>query len=244
MASTEELLAKQKNKFSRLSKASSTPQTPTIQTEQIQLERGGATRPWQEHLPQYQKPSEESKTKEVVSASKETILQKGVLNSLATCEQDVSNALATEIFLTEELQVKTKKHSLAARKQDVSSSLAKDALKGKRLVSNPLAISKRAISLQVAVEHLETLGGKEKQLLLFIFKQCQLGESLESGSIPTKELQQSLEVNANHLRNLIFRLSKKGLVHAFSSHTSRLGFRKFRMQVKIYQKLSDSLATR
>ena len=229
MASTEELLAKQKNKFSRLSKVSSTPQTPAIQTEQIQLERGGATRPWQEHLPQYQKPSEESKTKEVVSASEETILQKGVLNPLATREQDVSNTLAKEIFLGEELQIQTKKHSLAARKQDVS---------------NSLATSEGATSSQAAIKHLETLGGKEKQLLLLIFKQCQLGESPESGFIPTKELQQSLGVNANRLRNLIFRLSKKGLVHAFSSHTSRLGFRKFRMQVEIYQKLSSSLAAR
>ena len=132
----------------------------------------------------------------------------------------------------------------------MSKTLATRLLTREQHVSSTLAARERDVSSTLALKSLETLAGKEKNLLLYVLYQCQFLGNSESSFITSEDLQKEVGVDANRLRNLIYRLSDKGLLMVPDFSTSRSGHRKFVIPKAVYQKLcsvshvSKTLATR
>lgn len=146
---------------------------------------------------------------------------------------------------------------LAMREQTVSPGFPK-SVSTKDSVSNayaealaePLAMREQTVSNAYAEKDFEALVGKEKKLLFFVFKKCQILGALETSLITTEELRQLLEVSSERLRNVIYRLSQKGFLEVTTVKNGRSGWRKFQLRRELFQKLcfdpsvSNSLAMR
>ena len=151
-------------------------------------------------------------------------------NTLANREQTVSKALAN--------REQTVSKPLANREQTVSKPLAEP-------LAEPLANREQSVSKPLAnaqktrgTEAIEILVGNEKTLLTFLFQKCQAIGSLESMAITTQELKNLLKINAEHLRNLIYRIVKKGIIEINTLKKGRAGWRKFRFTKETFQYLS------
>lgn len=153
--------------------------------------------------------------------------QQTVSNTLANREQTVSNMLGK------------KQNNL----DSVSNALAE-------ALAQPLAKCEQSVSKPLADHSLESLVGKERQLLLFLFDKCKTNGSLETPIITSEELRISLKIKANHIRNLVFRLANKGFLTVKEIKNGRAGWRKFTFSKDIYQSLilddsvSNTLAKR
>lgn len=164
--------------------------------------------------------------------------------SLAMREQRVSDALAK----SEQGSVKNKESvskPLAMREQktnqkseSVSKPLAQPLAialaEREQTVSKPLA----NVSKIKNTGAIETLVGNERVLLNFLFQKCKLIGSLESPTITTDELRNLLKIKAEHLRNLIYRLSNKGVIEISKLKNGRAGWRKFQFSKETFQYLS------
>jgi hypothetical protein len=155
---------------------------------------------------------------------------------LAKREQSVSKALA---------------EPLAKREQSVSKALDKNDQKKKsvsKALAEPLAevLAKREQSVSKALANvtLDEIVGKEKELLLLLFNKCKIHGSLETPIITSSELRTSLNITAEHVRNLIFRLIKKGFLNVKDIKNGRAGWRKFILSKDTYQNLilNDSVS--
>lgn len=130
---------------------------------------------------------------------------------------------------------------LAIQEQPVSKSLANQ----QQLVSKPLADSKQIVSNTLAkplanIEEIQfadlrNFSKKERDLLLLIFLQCQAACSLISPPISTEEIRNTLNISAERVRNLVFRISKKGGIKVTQHKSGQSAYRVFELPKSLYQ---------
>ena len=95
-----------------------------------------------------------------------------------------------------------------------------------------------------------SLSGHEKKLLRYIFKQCQASANLETNFLSSNDISNYLQINTTHLRNLIYRLSKKTLITVTFFQKNKSGLRRFLINKEAFEKLNydenimNTLATR
>lgn len=106
-------------------------------------------------------------------------------------------------------------------------------------LESPLSNHEQSVS-ETIINNLDLLTGKERELIIFLFKKCQITASLETPAITTDELRSYLRITAEHLRNIIYRLSNKGkgLLVVTSLKNGRAGWRKFYISNELFQKIS------
>jgi len=161
---------------------------------------------------------------------------------LAMREQTVSNASLKPLAMRE--QTVSSRDTIDVFEKDSVSNAYAEAL------AEPLAMREQTVSNAYADVDFESLVGKEKKLLSFVFKKCQPLGALETPLVTTEELRQLLEVSSERLRNVIYRLSQKGLLEVIAVKNGRSGWRKFRLTKELFQKLcfdpsvSNTLAMR
>lgn len=144
-------------------------------------------------------------------------------NSFNIIQNDKNKTVSNALAISEQCVSKT----LAMREQCVSNALAK-----------PLAMREQCVSKILDENEVDKIVGKERNLLFYIFKKCQSIGSIETNLITTDELVKVLKIKAEHLRNLIFRLSKKSLLEISDYKNGRSGWRKFKLSKDLFQKLS------
>ena len=93
-------------------------------------------------------------------------------------------------------------------------------------------------SEEASDDGIDEIIGKERILLFYVFKKCQSLRALETPAITTEELITLLNVSSGHLRNIIFRLTKKFLLKVSEFKVGRVGWRKFKISEEIFRMLS------
>jgi hypothetical protein len=157
-------------------------------------------------------------------------------------EHSVSNASPKPLAMREHSVSNIKSSGLGSN-ECVSNAYAE-------ALAEPLAMREHSVSNALAENAFEALIGKEKKLLCFIFNRCQLLGALETDLITTEEIRQLLEISSERLRNVIYRLSQKGLLEVSITKNGRSGWRKFRLKRELFQRLylshsvSNALAVR
>jgi len=233
MPSIEEILEKKKSQVQKLKQSQ---QEPTITPIKKKIARSGATRPWQENLEKYQ--SQETKdSKSNLTSLVGTLEKDHTLEPLAMREQTVSITAAEPLAIREQTVSNIESDSVS-KKDSVSNAYAE-------ALAEPLAMREQTVSNAYAKSDFESLVGKEKKLLFFVFKKCQLLGALETSPITTEELRQLLEVSAERLRNVIFRLSQKDFLEVTSVKNGRSGWRKFKINKELFQRfcLDESVSS-
>jgi hypothetical protein len=159
----------------------------------------------------------------------ELVETKTVSKALANREQSVSKESPKPLASSEQTVSTNKEEKLIAI-DTVSKALAQP-------LAIVLANSEQSVSEALA-NSIDEIVGKEKKLLIFIFTRCQLEGSCETSIITTEEIRKTLEIKANHLRNLIFRLTKKGFIQVSGIKNGRSGWRKFKMPKDVFRNMS------
>jgi hypothetical protein len=164
--------------------------------------------------------------------------EKSVSNALAIREQVVSNALAMR-----EQSVSKKEDIKQEKFYSMSKALAEP-------LADALAKREQSVSKDPKEAQTDFVVGNERMLLSYLFKKCQSIGSLETNAITTDELTKLLKIKPEHIRNLVFRLTKKELIKISKIKNGRAGWRKFMLSKDIFQQLilaeniSSSLAKR
>lgn len=156
--------------------------------------------------------------------------------------ENEQNSSSTEESLAKQKQYVS--NTTDDREQIPSNTLAINNIK-KQTVSNetaqslaiPLADHEQSVS-KILENQLDYLTGKERKLVNYLFKKCQTSASLETSPITTDELKNFLLISSDHLRNLIFRVSKKNIITIKSLKNGRYGWRKFELNKDIFQQMS------
>jgi len=155
---------------------------------------------------------------------KAVIVQKEVGEPLANHKQSVSEPLA--------IREQTVSIPLAVSEQPVSHSLSK-----------PLANSLVKIE-EIQFADLRDFSNKERDLLTLIFWQCHQNCSLLSPPISTEEIRHTLKISAERVRNLIFRITKKGGVRVTQHKSGQSAYRVFELPKSLYQWMIDQQTNR
>jgi hypothetical protein len=152
-------------------------------------------------------------------------------NASLNREQIVSNTLETQTQNHEQ----SVSDALVLKNTKIESAINTSS----ETLANALEIQKQSVS-NIIINNLDLLTGKERELIIFIFKKCQISASLETPAITTDELRSYLNVTAEHLRNIVYRLSNKGkgLLTVASLKNGKAGWRKFSISNELFQKLS------
>ncbi len=153
------------------------------------------------------------------------ISDKNINDASVIREQIVSDPLA--------IQQQAVSTPLPLSELPVSVSLAYD----KQTVSNPVAIP-LAINNPLDIDW-NVFSAKEKDLLKLIFEQCSNNCSLISPAISTEEIRNALNISPERVRNLIFRIVKKGGVTIKQHKSGQNAFRKFELSKSLYQAIID-----
>ena len=148
---------------------------------------------------------------------------------LAVRDQSVSNGAAKPLAMSD--------HSAIKALAELSRPTESVSIPSPNTLAEPLAMSDHSAIKALAVVDLDSLVGKEKALLLFVFKKCQSLGSRETSLITTEELRESLSVSAERLRNLIFRLCQKKALTVSQVKNGRSGWRKFLLSSELFQQL-------
>jgi len=180
--------------------------------------RGKGIRPWND--------SSVVRPEEVIKA-----------NILTKREQNVSKTLV----LREQkhiLESESVSNELAVHEQCVSNTLAKplaDSLTMREQIASVALANTKTLE---STEIVESMVGNERALLNFLFYKCKLIGALETHIITTEELKNVLKIKAEHLRNLIYRMSNKNVIEVSKVKNGKAGWRKFKFSKEIFQHLS------
>ena len=82
-----------------------------------------------------------------------------------------------------------------------------------------------------------TLVGKEKLLLIMIYKSCARNGSLISEPITLEAIRDNLNITSSRSKGVIRRLAEKGITHRVESKTGRGGWIKFGLIDQVYKEL-------
>ena len=153
-------------------------------------------------------------------------VSKALAEPLAMREQSVSKSLAMRE------QSVSKEESIKQEKFDaVSKALAEP-------LADALAKREQSVSKNFNEAQTDLIVGNERMLISYLFKKCQSIGSLETSAITTDELIKLLKIKPEHIRNLIFRLTKKELIKISKIKNGRAGWRKFMLSKDTFQQLS------
>ena len=155
---------------------------------------------------------------------KDEPVQKEINEPLANHNQTVSEPLA--------IREQTVSISLSVSEQPVSYSLSK-----------PLANSLAEIE-EIQFSDLRDFSNKERDLLTLIFWQCHQNCSLLSPPISTEEIRHTLKISPERVRNLIFRITKKGGVRVTQHKSGQNAYRVFELPKSLYQWMIDQQTSR
>jgi DNA-binding transcriptional regulator GbsR (MarR family) len=159
-----------------------------------------------------------------IKKEQKPIVQKEVSEPLANYNQSVSEPLA--------ISEHSVSNPLTVSKQPVSHSLSK-----------PLANSIKKIE-EIQFSDLRDFSNKERDLLTLIFWQCHQNCSLLSPPISTEEIRHTLKISAERVRNLIFRITKKGGVRVTQHKSGQSAYRVFELPKSLYQWMINQQANR
>jgi hypothetical protein len=182
-------------------------------------------------LPGY---SNDQKSNSSFNEPTEKIIKDIVLDKIESVRKKQENS----VYLIQGDENKTVSKPLAISEQTVSKPLAKREQSVSKALAKPLAMREQTVSKVFSENEVDKIVGKERYLLFYIFKKCQSIGSIETNLITTEELAKVLKIKAEHLRNLIFRLSKKSLLEISDCKNGRSGWRKFKLSKDLFQKLS------
>jgi len=160
--------------------------------------------------------------------------------SLRESEQSVSQSLAHRehtVSKTLALSEQSVSQPLADSMQDVSKPLAYALANGEHTVSTKLANHEKLKNNKTVLDNLDTATGKEEKLLFYLFENCRNNGSLVTKKLSSEKLQSLLMVNATRLRNIIYRLSTKGLITVDTIKNGMNAWRIFRFSEEVFQKL-------
>ena len=149
---------------------------------------------------------------------------------------------------------KVSEEPLPIRDQSVSEPLADR----EPMVSIPLAVSEQPVSHslseplaiplakreEIQFADLRDFSHKERDLLTLIFWQCHNNCSLLSPPISTEEIRHTLKVSAERVRNLIFRITKKGGIKVTQHKSGQSAYRVFELPKSLYQWMIDQQTNR
>ncbi|MBA2650362.1 MAG: hypothetical protein H0U75_12370 [Legionella sp.] len=117
------------------------------------------------------------------------------------------------------------------------------------MVSNPLSMSEQLVSnsLQTTLANfdvnqftdLRLFSKKECYLINIIFEHCHNNGSLITPPIETEEIRNALNVSPERVRNLIFRIVKKGGVKVLQYKSGQNAYRVFELPKSLYQAMID-----
>ncbi|WP_131784003.1 hypothetical protein [Legionella gresilensis] len=118
-------------------------------------------------------------------------------------------------------------------------------IKSKNYVDKPLAKQLQTVSkplaknIEMSFFDLMAFSKKERDLLEIIFEQCKNNGTLISPPISTEEIRKELDISAERVRNLIFRITKKGGVKILRYKNGMNAHRVFELPKSIYQFMID-----
>lgn len=138
---------------------------------------------------------------------------------------------------------RTVSNPVAVREQTVSETLAYSEQRVSNPLPKPLA-QPLAKFEEIQFLDLRDFSKKERDLLTLIFWQCHHNCSLESPPISTEEIRNTLKISAERVRNLIFRISKKGGVKVTQHKSGQSAYRVFELPKSLYQWMADQQTNR
>jgi hypothetical protein len=145
---------------------------------------------------------------------------------------------------------------LVIREQSVSEPLVIREQTVSETVSNPLAkplvdfdnfpekkaslkSNHREIIQEEYLEALFSLSNKEKQFLEMLIAKCKEYCTLSLPPISTEEIRGNLKISAEHVRNLVYRLSKKNILTVEKNKSGRNAIRKFKLDKILYRHIQE-----
>lgn len=184
-----------------------------------------------------------------VCTSSEPIVEEIILPIAIPTEIDqniIELASNIESFTNRERYVS---EPLANREQCVDEPLAIS----ERAVSNTLAKSMQIVSepspqplantlandIEIQIDDLMLFSKKERELLSLVFWQCRNNGTLVSPPITTEEIRNTLKITADRVRNLIFRIIKKGGLKIVKHKNGQTAYRVFELPKSVYQIMID-----
>ncbi len=115
--------------------------------------------------------------------------------------------------------------------------------------SKPLASSEQHVSNTLATPlakfgeiqftDLRVFSKKESELMALIFGQCRDNGTLISPPISTEEIRRTLNITPERVRNLIFRITKKGGINIVQHKSGQNAYRVFELPKSLYQAMID-----
>ena len=113
----------------------------------------------------------------------------------------------------------------------------------------PLANSEHIVSKTLAIPlakfgetqftDLRVFSKKESELMTLIFGQCRNNGALISPPISTEEIRNALNITPERVRNLIFRITKKGGIHIVQHKSGQNAYRVFELPLSLYQAMIE-----
>lgn len=149
---------------------------------------------------------------------------------LTNREQSVSESLSNRDQSVNE--------PLAISEQAVSNTLAKSMHIVSEPSPQPLA-NTLANEAEIQVDDLMLFSKKERELLSLVFWQCRNNGTLVSPPITTEEIRNTLKITADRVRNLIFRIIKKGGLKIVKHKNGQTAYRVFELPKSVYQAMID-----
>jgi DNA-binding Lrp family transcriptional regulator len=166
---------------------------------------------------------------------------------------DVINSYDIKHSVKAEELPKTVSKPLANREQLVSKPLANpqqivsDTLANRnQIVSKPLAealAQPLANISEIEISDLMVFSKKEREFLTLIFQQCRHNGDLVSPAISTEAIRQLLNISAERVRNLIYRIVKKGGIKIITHKSGQSAYRVFELNKSIYQLMVEPHST-
>lgn len=185
---------------------------------------------------------------EIVAAIESTVAKKEFLTNKLPTSESQDNQYHEKIDVLE-----VPPTPLSIRYQSVSEPLANNNF----LVSKPLALSKQPVSNSLSAPLADSLADslakydeiqftdlrifskKERELITLVFWQCRNDGSLTSPPISTEEIRNTLKITAERVRNLVFRIVKKGGLKITQHKSGQSAYRVFELPKSLYQAMID-----
>src|SRR5580693_3100432 len=120
----------------------------------------------------------------------------------------------------------------------VSDTLAKSMHTVSEPYHQPLA-NPLANTTEIHIDDLMLFSKKERELLSLVFWQCRNNGTLVSPPITTEEIRNTLKITADRVRNLIFRIIKKGGLKIVKHKNGQTAYRVFELPKSVYQAMID-----
>lgn len=187
--------------------------------------------------------TEKAQSSEDVSVIEEKILPVAAITKtvpFVPSNDKVVQNIITESARTEPLakREQTVSEALAYCERSVSDTLANSEQTVSKPLYQPLA-NALANSEEIQFNDLMLFSKKERELISLVFWQCRNNGTLVSPPISTEEIRNTLKITADRVRNLIFRIIKKGGLKIVRHKNGQTAYRVFELPKSLYQAMLD-----